>query len=84
MNDNLNFAMEAMIREMREGEKYCPTACADGSFSFINKAIEEVTYALKISSIGGGDEGYIERKVEGITPQRLTSGGIKITNLFFS
>ena len=75
--------MEAMMREIREGTKYCPSECASGSFSFINKAIEEVTYALKISSIGGYDEGYIERKVEGITPQRLTSGGIKITNLSF-
>ena len=86
VNDNLNFAMEAMMREIREGTKYCPSECASGSFSFINKAIEEVTYALKISSIGGYDEGYIERKVEGITPQRqrLTSGGFNITNLSFS
>ena len=37
VNDNLNFAMEAMMREIREGTKYCPSGCASGSFSFTNK-----------------------------------------------
>ena len=33
VNDNLNF-MEAIMREIREGTKYCPSGCASGKFFF--------------------------------------------------
>src|SRR3989339_135837 len=47
VNDNLNFAMEAMMREIREGEDYCPSGCVTGSFSFTNKDDKKVDYRLK-------------------------------------
>ena len=39
VNDNLNFAMEAMMRETREGTKYCPSDSASGSFSLQTKTV---------------------------------------------
>ena len=77
VNDNLNFAMEAMMREIREGTGW---NVSDENLVFTNKAGEIITYTLNSSS--GGDN-YIERKV-GIKPQRLTSDGINIKSLSFS
>ena len=75
VNDNLNFAMEAIMREIREGTKYCPSGCASGSFSFTNKDLDTIKYELNTG-------GYIER-TKGTDALRMTSDGIKITNLSF-
>ena len=79
VNDNLNFAMEAMMREIREGTKYCPSGCASGSFSFTNKDADLIKYELDT----GGNGGYVKR-TKGLDIIRMTSDGIKITNLSFS
>ena len=52
VNDNLNFAMEAMMREIREGTKYCPSGCASGSFSFTNKDADSIKYEWDESEKG--------------------------------
>src|SRR3989344_3845933 len=82
VNDNLNFALEAMMREIREGKDYCFLGCSYGSFVFKNKDAETITYALNKAN---SDDGYVERKV-GTEPdrQRMTSNGINVTNLSFS
>ena len=78
VNDNLNFAMEAMMREIREGKDYCPFGCAGGTFSFINKDGLSVNYQLNV--------GHIERQVPSKSANwlMLTSDEIVITNLSFS
>ena len=78
VNDNLNFAMEAMMREIREGTKYCPSGCADGTFLYQQRPEMRLNTKLKT-----GVEGYIER-TKGRASQRMTSDGIKITKLSFS
>lgn len=75
VNDNLNFTMEAMMREIREGTKYCPSGCANGSFSFTNKDLNTIKYELNTG-------GYIER-TKGTNTLRMTSDGVEITNLSF-
>lgn len=77
VNDNLNFAMEAMMREIREGKDYCPSGCASGSFSFTNKDADTIKYELNTG-------GYIERTKGTDAPLRMTSDGINITSLSFS
>ena len=82
INDNLNFAMEAMMREIREGKDYCPFGCADGTFSFTSKDEKglpiSVNYQLNV--------GHIERQVPSKSANwlMLTSDEIVITNLSFS
>src|SRR3989344_5373469 len=34
VNDNFNFTMEAMMREIREGKNYCSAICARNTFNF--------------------------------------------------
>ena len=77
VNDNLNFAMEAMMREIREGKGYSAADCSGADFCFTGKDGKAVKYQLN----GGG---YIERKEEADEWLRMTSDGIKITNLSFS
>src|SRR3989339_1212243 len=76
VNDNLNFAMEAMMREIREGKGYSAADCSGADFCFTGKDGKAVKYQLN----GGG---YIERKEEADEWLRMTSGGIKITRLSF-
>ena len=78
VNDNLNFAMEAMMRETREGEDYCPSGCVTGTFSFTNKDDKKVDYRL--------NNEHIKRQIlsESIFGLMLTSDEIKITKLSFS
>lgn len=78
VNDNLNFAMEAMIREIREGRKYCSSACAGGTFSFTNKDGDAVKYELDETGK------YIKRTKLPGESLRMTSDGVEITNLSFS
>ena len=44
VNDNLNFAMEAMMREIREGTKYCSSGCASVNSVFTKKDGDAVKY----------------------------------------
>jgi len=78
VNDNLNFAMEAMMREIREGEKYTSTNCSGANFCFTNKDDKKVNYRLN------GE--HIERQIpsESISWLMLTSDEIKITKLSFT
>ena len=76
VNDNLNFAMEVMMREIREGKGYSAADCSGADFCFTGKDGKAVKYQLN----GGG---YIERKEEADEWLRMTSGGIKITSLSF-
>ena len=78
VNDNLNFAMEAMMREIREGKGYCQSSCAaTGTFNFTNKDEKTVNYRLNAE--------HIERQVPSQSAEwlMLTSDGIEITNLSF-
>jgi len=78
VNDNLNFAMEAMMREIREGKSYCPSGCTDDkTFSFVNKDGDTVKYEWDETGK------YIKRKKSTDEPLRMTSDGIKITRLSF-
>src|SRR3989344_706601 len=78
VNDNLNFAMEAMMGEIREGEDYCPSGGVTGTFSFTNKDDKKVNYRLN------GE--HIERQIpsESISWLMLASDEIKITKLSFT
>ena len=76
VNDNLNFAMEAMMREIREGKGYGAADCSGADFCFTGKDGKAVKYQLN-------EGGYIERKEEADEWLRMTSGGIKITSLSF-
>ena len=77
VNDNLNFAMEAMMREIREGNNYSATDCGGAKFCFTDKDNTQIKYQLNSG-------GYIERKGPSGDWIRLTSDEIKITNLSFS
>lgn len=77
VNDNLNFAMETMMREIREGKNYCPSGCSSGTFSFTNKDEDAVKYEWDET------EKYIKR-TKGADTLRMTSDGINITSLSFS
>ncbi len=60
INDNLNFAIEKMAREIRTGSDYCAQPCTSpSSFNFTNSDGVGVKYSLinnKIEvSYGGGD-----------------------------
>ncbi|KKT19181.1 MAG: hypothetical protein UW04_C0049G0003 [Parcubacteria group bacterium GW2011_GWB1_43_8] len=76
VNDNLNFAMEAMMREIREGKSYSDADCSGADFCFTNKDEKDIKYQLN-------EEGYIERKEGTDEWLRMTSDGIKITRLSF-
>jgi prepilin-type N-terminal cleavage/methylation domain-containing protein len=76
INDNLNFSLELMSREIRSGKDYCPSfSCSISSFKFTNSQGEDIVYGLNNFSI--------ERSVNGGSPLRLTSPEIKIDNLEF-
>lgn len=76
INDNLNFALEVMSREIRSGKGYCDSPCIpSSSFNFTNSQDETIVYKLNNFSI--------ERSVNSETSLRLTSPEIKIDNLTF-
>lgn len=89
VNDNLNFSMEMMMREIREGWGYCDGSCdveGQESFTFTSRAEKkEVTYSLNISNL---KDQYVERCVSngscGGSGQRITSGDVNITDLNFT
>src|SRR3989338_4425457 len=77
VNDNLNFAMEAIMREVREGKSYSAVDCSGSDFCFTNKDEKAIKYELNAG-------GYIERKEAAGDWLRMTSDGIEITSLSFS
>ena len=85
VNDNLNFSMEMMMREIREGWEY---DVGGESFTFTSRAETikmdsptKVTYSLNADK-------YIERCLGSSAcngnGQRITSGDVTITSLFFT
>ena len=84
VNDNLNFSMEMMMREIREGRNYCNgVPCGEKSFIFTSRA----EGALVIYSFNS--DGYIERCIISVTcdntsGQRITSDDVTITSLYFT
>lgn len=79
VNDNLNFALELMSREIRSGKSYCASSCIpSSSFNFTNSQNppQEVVYRLNDNSIERSSDG-------GNSFLRLTSPEIKIDNLEF-
>ena len=77
VNDNLNFAMEAMMREIREGKGYSTANCSGADFCFTDKDGKAIKYQLNTG-------GYIEREEAAGDWLRMTSDGIEITKLSFS
>jgi len=88
VNDNLNFAIEAMMREIREGRNYsCSSgdcSLGSGNLTFKNKNEDTVTYSLNET------DKYIQRYVLNAdgseeTYQITASGnsGVTIENLSF-
>ena len=76
INDNLNFALEIMSREIRTGKNYCLSSCGVSSFNLINSQNDSVVYRL--------NSNFIERSSDnGSTFLRLTSPEIKIDDLIF-
>src|SRR3990167_2279021 len=57
VNDNLNFAMEAIMREIREGKGYSAADCSGADFCFTGKDGKAIKYQLNT-------RGNIERKEE--------------------
>ena len=90
VNDNLNFSMEMMMREIREGWGY---DVGGESFTFTSRAetklksgIEtKVTYSLNDTTEA---DLFIERCLASSAcngnGQRITSGDVKITSLYFT
>jgi len=76
VNDNLNFAMEAIMREIREGKGYSAADCSGADFCFTGKDGKAIKYQLNT-------RGNIERKEASGEWLRMTSDGIKITRFSF-
>ncbi|MFA4890508.1 MAG: type II secretion system protein [Candidatus Paceibacterota bacterium] len=78
INDNLNFALEVMSRDIRTGKSYCPPSlCSASSFAFTNSQAKLIVYQFN------GTDYSIERSENGEPFLRLTSPEIKIDNLVF-
>ncbi len=78
INDNLNFAVETMMREIRTGKKYCQSACSPSSFNFTSARGDSIVYRLN------NGNGSIERSEDGGTTFfSLTSPEVKVDNLLF-
>ncbi len=75
VNDNLNFAVETMMREIRTGTDYCSTTCSPSSFNFTNSLGDLMVYAL--------DGSVIKRSSNGGSFLSLTSAEVEIENLLF-
>lgn len=76
LNDNLNFSMEIIMREIMEGNNYpssCGSGCSTFSFELLGKSI--------VYSISGNS---ITRRFDGGNPLSITSSDVKIVNLRFT
>jgi prepilin-type N-terminal cleavage/methylation domain-containing protein len=74
VNDNVNFSLEAMMREIRAGSNYVSYSQTN-MFTLTNNLGQTITYRLNINKI--------ERSVNGAAYSALTSSDINITNLIF-
>jgi prepilin-type N-terminal cleavage/methylation domain-containing protein len=74
INDNLNFSLETMMREIRSGSSYSPTGC-NGSLSIKDVAGNTIAYRL--------NSGRIEKSVSGGPYIALTGPEVSVTNLNF-
>jgi len=96
VNDNLNFAMEAMMREIREGYNYkCATGgdCVDEepsqiiSFKWLDLDIangnKEKTISYEKKTSDDNVYSYINRTFDG-AESRITSDSVNIENLKFT
>lgn len=70
--DNLNFAIEAMLREIRAGKSF---AGGNGFFTFTNSSNKEIEYSLSDKKIKRGEEDSDEFY--------LTASEVEITGLKF-
>ena len=73
VNNNLNFAMESMVREIKTGSNY--SSIADSSLTITNNSGIKITFFL--------ENNQIKRQVEDDDPLALTAPEVKITNLKF-
>lgn len=86
VNDSLNFIMEAMVREIKEGYNY---KCENGtcnSFSFTMGTAgvaEEITYA-RIEDSGNGRGNITRKQGELADEQRITPNSLDIQDLTFT
>ncbi|MCR4284010.1 MAG: type II secretion system GspH family protein [Parcubacteria group bacterium] len=71
VSDNLNFALDAMSREIRTGDNYSSTG---DTFSFINARLENITYQLSGNQLIRSD---------GVNEFPLTDSKISIDSLAF-
>ncbi|MBU3926039.1 type II secretion system GspH family protein [Patescibacteria group bacterium] len=76
VNDNVNFVLEIMTRELRSGQNY--SSCTDcDSINFINKDGESIIYYLDSA------DNSIKRN-NGVDIIRLTSPNVAVENLTFN
>lgn len=77
VNDNINFAVETMVRDIRTGKNYCSSCSGSSMFNFTNSRGEQVVYRLS--------GGVIERSSDGgLNFISLTSEEVNIDNFVFT
>lgn len=76
INDNLNFSLEIMMREIRSGTSYS-IGGGGTSLSIVNNYKKNIVYSLNTVN------NRIEKSEEGGIPMALTAPEVKITKLFF-
>ncbi len=76
INDNLNFSLETMMREIRSGTSYS-VGGGGTSLSIVNNYKKNIVYSLNTA------DNQIERSEEGGPGIALTAPEVKITKLFF-
>lgn len=76
VNNNLNFALESMVREIKTGWEYTLNSDSSLTVTNISQSVEyKVTFSL--------DANQIKRKFKEEEPLALTAPEVKITNLQF-
>lgn len=89
---NLDFALESMVRDIREGNNYCgtgtlgcPPTTNSQSISLTNTLGHTVTYSFQqITNAQGQQTGEIMKTVDGGIPYPVTAPEVNITNMLFS
>ncbi|HZS42645.1 MAG TPA: prepilin-type N-terminal cleavage/methylation domain-containing protein [Candidatus Paceibacterota bacterium] len=94
---NLSFALESMVRDVREGSGYCatgsygcPSAVNTSSISFTNYLSQQVIYSYcgpNTSSVycpQSQANGYISKSINGAAASVITAPEVNITNMLFS
>ena len=75
INNNVNYAVEIMSREIRTGIKYCENSCSASSFNFTNDVGVPVKYELS--------NGVIFRSENNGSAIAITAPEVTINNLTF-